>query len=216
MREGGKRSKIEVIIFDINGVLELGPRTSVIDGNQFTKQIHQKMAKHFNLSLKRWFALLSECHDDDMGKSIFKKHLKRLANKLKISMGELEKLFLFTYKKCFRQNKKLYNFAFKLKKQGYKIAILSNQWYISKKAKVPEKLSKRFDFVVISCDVGCRKPFPEIYNILLKKLKTDPETCLFIDDTPENLSPAKKLGMNTILFQNNKQLFKQLSKQGIK
>ena len=44
---------------------------------------------------------------------------------------------------------------------------------------------------------------------MLKKLKLRPGQCLFIDNQEWNLRPAKKLKMHTILFKNNKQLFKE-------
>ena len=94
---------------------------------------------------------------------------------------------------------------FKLKEKGYKIAILSDQWHVSKEALMPERYTSRFDAVVVSCDVGLRKPNPKIYKLTLKKLGLKPAQTLFIDNQQWNLQPAKKLGMKTILFRNTSQ-----------
>jgi FMN phosphatase YigB (HAD superfamily) len=50
----------------------------------------------------------------------------------------------------------------------------------------------------------------------LKKLKIDPRQCIFVDDKKENLLPAKKLGMKTILFKNLNNLKEKLLIFGVK
>jgi putative hydrolase of the HAD superfamily len=52
-----------------------------------------------------------------------------------------------------------------------------------------------------------RKPNPRIYKLLIKKMKLVPSEIIFIDNQIWNINPAKKIGMQTILFKNNKQLF---------
>lgn len=42
------------------------------------------------------------------------------------------------------------------------------------------------------------KPFPEPYLHVLEKLAADPERCVMVEDSLENLETAKKLGMGTI------------------
>ena len=118
-------------------------------------------------------------------------------------------MYFKAYKKEFKINKQLFNQAFKLKKLGYKIAILSDQWHLSKDAHMPKKWCKKFDQLIVSCDVGIRKPNPKIYKLTLKKLKLSPRQILFIDNQEWNIKPAKKLGMKIILFKNNEQLFKE-------
>jgi len=66
--------------------------------------------------------------------------------------------------------------------------------------------------MVISCDDKIRKPEPESYFLSLNKIGVKPEEALFIDDKPENLDAAEKLGINTLIFKNNKQFFKELKK----
>jgi 2-haloacid dehalogenase len=65
---------------------------------------------------------------------------------------------------------------------------------------------KRFDFlqwfegIVVSGEEKTRKPFPEIYQILLSRYNVEPRTALFIDDSLRNINGAKTLGINTIYF----------------
>ena len=106
--------------------------------------------------------------------------------------------------------------AFKLKKQGYEIAILSDQHHVSKEALIRNRDSKKFDIVLVSCDVGLRKPNPKFYKLMLKKLKLSANKIVFIDNQTWNLPPAKRLGMKTILFKNNNQAIKELKRLGVK
>ena len=60
----------------------------------------------------------------------------------------------------------------------------------------------RFDVIVISGEIGYRKPEKEMYEILLSKIQEIPFNCVFIDDTMENIVAASELGFKTIRFIN--------------
>lgn len=74
------------------------------------------------------------------------------------------------------------------------------------------KLKSYFDTIFNSGHVGLAKPDPRIYDFIIQKLKLVPEECIFIDDQMINLRPARRLGMKTILFKNQKDLEKRLQK----
>jgi len=67
-----------------------------------------------------------------------------------------------------------------------------------------------FDVLIFSCKEGFRKPGKEIYEIALRRLNTQPEETIFIDDRIENIRAAESLGIHTILFENIKQFKKNL------
>ncbi len=92
----------------------------------------------------------------------------------------------------------MFHLARDLRAKGYKTAILSNM--LRPIALVAKALptTKEFSPIVISADVGTSKPRPEIYKILLDRIKLNPEECLFIDDRPENLKTADSLGIQTL------------------
>jgi epoxide hydrolase-like predicted phosphatase len=210
-----KKPQIKAIIFDIGGVLVLGEKLTLFKGHDYSKNVHQFMAKHFRVSLTKWLSSLAAIRKS-VKKPLGKEHVAQLAKKLDTTTLNLEKLFFKAYKRVFKDNKELYSFAFQLKKKAYKIAILSNQWYVPKKAVISKKNLRKFDNVVISCDVGVRKPYPDIYRIMLKRLNLLAKNCVFIDNLQRNLAPAKKLGIHTILFKNNKQVFRDLKDLGVK
>ncbi len=211
------KKEIKAIIFDIGGVLRLGGYSKKIYGKHRTLGVHNYVSRKLGISIDQYFDSIDTAYSKSIeGKISEKKVSQTLAKNLKTSEKKLKKLFTQAYKKNFKFNKQLFKQALKFKEQGYKIAILSDQWPLSKPAHIGQRLKNNFNPIVVSCDVGVRKPNLKIYRIILKKLKLPANQTIFIDNQEWNLKPAKKLGMNTILFQNNKQLFKQLSKQGIK
>ena len=51
-----------------------------------------------------------------------------------------------------------------------------------------------------SCWLGVRKPTHKIYERVFGLTQARPERTIFVDDRPQNLAPAKGLGVKTILF----------------
>lgn len=76
-------------------------------------------------------------------------------------------------------------------------------------------LTRYFDVFLSSCYLGVRKPNPEIYRLALGITQRRPEQTVFIDDRPENLVPARGVGMRAIHFQNPSQLASELKELGI-
>jgi len=205
--------KIKTIIFDVGGVLQLTNYDDVGKGGHHIIGVHQYMAKKFKKDLDSWFDSIDTPYGKSMdGKISRKKAISDLAKNLNTSKEKFIKIFYKAYKKYFKKNKKLYRVAFKLKKKGYNIGILSDQWYLSKDILASKKDMKGFAPVIISCDVGMRKPNPKIYKMLIKKCGCRVEEILFIDNRDWNLKPARKIGINAILYKDNKELIKELKK----
>ncbi len=78
---------------------------------------------------------------------------------------------------------------------GIKTALVSNSWA---REDYDADLHALFDAVVLSGDLGIRKPDPEIYRHAVETLGLPPERCVFVDDLGGNLKPAKALGMATV------------------
>ena len=210
-------NQIKAIIFDVGGVLNLGYYSSVSIRRHRCLGVHNYISRKLKISLDQWFNSIDSVYADAIeGKISQAKTLSIISKNLQISPKKLERLLVQDYHKNFRKNKKLYSLAIKLKKQGYKIAILSDQWGPSGKALIEKKYLKNFHPVIISCNVGIRKPNIKIYKLLLRKIKLKPTQCIFIDNQIWNLEPAKKLGIKTILFKNNVQCLKDLKKLGIR
>lgn len=200
--------RIKAIIFDVGGVLVLGKYSKPPYDRHHTLGVHDYISKELNISLDQYFDSIDTTYALAIeGKLSNNKILKVFAKNLNSSIRNLKKIYILAYKKHFKQNKQLFEQVFKLKKYGYKVAVLSDQWCLSQKALMPKKLYKKFDEVIVSCKVKLRKPNPKIYQLILSKLKLKPQEILFIDNQNWNIKPAKKLGMKTILFKDNKHLF---------
>ena len=61
-----------------------------------------------------------------------------------------------------------------------------------------ELLAEIFDAVVISGEVGIRKPDPRIYELAAESIAREPRECVFVDDLSVNLEPARALGMQVV------------------
>lgn len=83
------------------------------------------------------------------------------------------------------------------KRAGFKTALLSNSWGLSGYPR--ERLAEVMDVVVISAEVGMRKPDPEIFTFTTGKLGVKPQACVFVDDHPGHLKAAQEAGMTTVL-----------------
>lgn len=90
----------------------------------------------------------------------------------------------------------------RVKAAGYMVACLTNN--VSGAFGTPQRAAEvgaimaRFDTVVESSKVGCRKPEPRFYEIACQLLGVQPHECVFLDDLGVNLKPAAAMGMTTI------------------
>jgi putative hydrolase of the HAD superfamily len=83
-----------------------------------------------------------------------------------------------------------------LRRGGVRTGLLSNSWG---DATGYGSVRELFDAWVISGEVGLRKPDPAIYALAAERLGLPPEACVFVDDLPGNLKPARAIGMATVL-----------------
>jgi epoxide hydrolase-like predicted phosphatase len=84
-----------------------------------------------------------------------------------------------------------------MRRQGVPTGLISNSWGVDWYDR--ELLEELFDGVVISGEVGIRKPAPEIYVLGADAIGREPAECVYVDDLGGNLKPARALGMVTVL-----------------
>jgi epoxide hydrolase-like predicted phosphatase len=84
----------------------------------------------------------------------------------------------------------------KARQAGIHTGLISNSWGTRRYDRA--QLAELFDGVVISGEVGIRKPSREIYEMGASEIGLEPEACVFVDDLPFNLVPAAELGMATV------------------
>ena len=97
----------------------------------------------------------------------------------------------------------------RVKAAGYRTACLTNNISggdgegggfddVTGRAAQIAEIMTRFDTVLESSKVGCRKPETRFYEIACERLGVQPDECVFLDDLGINLKPAAAMGMQTI------------------
>ena len=133
-------------------------------------------------------------------------------NNWRADIGQLKK----TIRENFTEIEGTRKIIERLKKQGFKLGLLSvhgKEWIEYSSAKFD--YHKLFDVVLYSFEIAVSKPDRKAYEIMIEKLGVKPEECMFVDDSPENLVPAKALGMKAVLFEGADQLEAEFKRIGL-
>jgi putative hydrolase of the HAD superfamily len=86
----------------------------------------------------------------------------------------------------------MYDALRRARTQGIRTGLISNSWGND----YPRELwTELFDCVVISSEVGMRKPDERIFEHALGLLGLRPDECVFIDDIEHNIRAAEAMGM---------------------
>ena len=68
---------------------------------------------------------------------------------------------------------------------------------------------------IASCDVGLRKPDPEIYRLALSRAGVSPKEVMYVDDRPEMVEGGRSVGLQAIRFESCRQLAQALRAAGV-
>jgi putative hydrolase of the HAD superfamily len=110
-----------------------------------------------------------------------------------------------------RPNQEILDAVAQLRARGVRVGVISNSWGMEPYDPYqPFDLPTHFDAVVISGEVGIRKPDPEIYRLAAEKLGVPAEECVFVDDLAGNLPAAQDVGMTAIHHQDASQTLRAL------
>ncbi len=179
-------NNIKVIAFDFWDVfatldhpMYIYMRKHGVDPTKYSQPIHDLIIAH------------------DLGKLTEQEFLKQASGVIGLELP---------YELCrltFREellNKDLIEIAKGLKGR-YKLILISNnskeycEEYLFKTG-----LDKLFNQLILSYEVGFRKPSKEMYELLIKKSGVKPEEILFVDDDPSKFPVAEKLGIKTLQY----------------
>jgi len=95
-------------------------------------------------------------------------------------------------------------------RQRYRVVLLSNAT-VSLRGLLSElRLLDLFDTVVISAEVGLRKPDPDAFLLTAELAGVEIDECLLIDDRRRNTEAAEALKMQAILFRSAAQAQREL------
>ncbi len=199
--------RVKAIVFDAGGVLFETDWASV----------KREMMKKYNFSVFLYSDYPKKIQNRfrglTTGRTSFKKVIRELSG-----FEEIDEI-VNDYKKSFIKHQKINRELFgliKRLKRRYHIFCLTNTNDIHFEANIENNLFKHFKKTYSSCKIKLKKPDKRAFQIIFRENKIPKKETIFIDDKKENLAAAKKLGIKTILFRNNKQLIKDLRKLGVK
>jgi len=198
---------IKAIIFDVGGVLKNDNDQDIRRDVQETLGI---APEHF---AKPWEELTDKLGRGLIDEPAFWQQLHTLAearNKV-----PKESLLMRQYTKKYQLNEDIVALVHRLQAAGYTTAILSNTNSLHADFNRARGMFEGFDAIILSHEVGLRKPSPEIFTYTLRKLGVAPEEAVFIDDMPENVAGAAAVGIHAINFQNARQLTEELERLGL-
>lgn len=197
---------IKAVIFDLGGVVFTSG----------TKKFSEHLAKKYEVDIEKAKAILDK---SDIGNAYRTGKISRDefwdAVKKELQLEEhtdiLEQKWIDVYV-VIEETKEIVQL---LAKQ-YKVYFLSD----NVKERV-EAIDKKYNFKswfhggISSHEVGIRKPHPDIYTIALEQTGFLPEEVLFVDDKENNLTPAKDLGIQILLFETPEKLSHDLQQLGL-
>lgn len=201
-----EKREIKAIIFDIGGILT----------NSRKDLVRKELTSKHNINENELLEEIIKYHRDliigNLSQIDFLKNLEKRFN-IDIKTFSLDWEYLLS--KHFIINKEIKKIIKKLSKI-YLIGSLSNVTPLFEKIRKKKGVYENITLNLSSFKEGVAKPDEKFYQILLERIKFHPEEIIFIDDREKNLFPAKKLGIKTILFENNQQLIRDLKNFGVK
>lgn len=104
----------------------------------------------------------------------------------------------------------------RLRKDGYKVGILSNIDEAHGVINLHRHIFEHFDEVLLSYQIGVRKPDSAAFRLLANRLHVELEELIFIDDLQLNVDAATAIGVNGIHFETYEKLLGRLRERGVK
>ena len=132
-----------------------------------------------------------ECTDEEFEEMLAAQIVRRDGNPV-TAAGLLNRMFAATV-----LSEPMQDLLRRVRAAGLKTAMLSNSWGVD--IYPADVLAELFDAVVISAEVGMRKPEERIFRHAAGLLGLDPAECVFIDDIEANVQAAEALGMTGVL-----------------
>jgi epoxide hydrolase-like predicted phosphatase len=197
---------IKSVIFDWGGVLIDDPAPGLM----------QYCAKALKVSKENYIKAHSK-FEADFQKGLISEDTfwEQICSELNVPKPNIPSLWAEAFEAACIPRNDMFSMAASLQEKGFKTAVLSNTELPAMQLFHRQQYDM-FDVLVFSCLEGAEKPEREIYEITLKKLGSQPEQSVFIDDKPEYINGAKEVGIKTILFQSIDQAENELARLGVK
>ncbi len=183
------RMDIRGILFDWGGVFTRGT---------FDGRVVQNLARRFALPEERvaeaYFDLVERL---ELGEWTLRRFWHALSERLGVEApySVFERLFLGSV----APRPEMYDLLLALP-DDLVVGLLSNNYPVISSFLRAEESFDRFDAAVFSNEEGIKKPGSEAFLLALERMGLSPEEVLFVDDHPDNIAAAQRLGFKTHLF----------------
>lgn len=181
------------LVVDYGGVLT----TSLPDTVGAWLRAERVPPEVFSELMREWLAdgvASSPAHELETGRMpmaefepLLAERLRRADGTLPDAAGLLTRMF-----GGFRAVPGMYDVLRRARGHGLRTGLLSNSWGAEYDRDGWDQL---FDAVVISGEVGLRKPDADIYLLAARQLGVEPGQCVFVDDLVVNVRGAARAGM---------------------
>lgn len=189
---------IDAVLFDYGGVLTTPVRASIDSWLAADSVMPESFSKVLRAWMSRDAATGTPVHRLETGELSIADFELLLAAELRtvdgtavVPEGMLGRLFA-----KMQPDPVMFALAEELRATGLTVGLLSNSWGNT----YPRaRIDALMDPVVISGEVGLRKPDPAIYELALERLGLPADRVLFIDDAEPNVLGARASGLQALL-----------------
>jgi HAD superfamily hydrolase (TIGR01509 family) len=204
--DGEPLQRRPIIVFDFGGVIggsdivvvakSIAPLLDLSQGEALLVLEQLRMSKDLGISLEKFW----KEYESASGKRLSENWVE-----------QFEQIRLL----AIRAKPQMLQFVDRLRQRGYQVAMLSNTTVPRATFIRKQGFYHHFEPVVLSCEIGVKKPHQEAFVVLLRQLCASADDCIMVDDHPENIEAARRLGIDGILFTSLDELSLELEKRGI-
>lgn len=192
-----KKANIKAIIWDMGGV--------ILRTDDFSsRDLLAKKLGSTRKDLEKEVFYSASAIQATLGTITSKDHWQNIANHFHLDAQGLED-FIKGFWEGDRMDIELVDYIRKLK-NSFRTGLLSNAWSDTRNMLINRHpCLDAFHEAIFSAEVHLMKPNPEIYHLILDKLRVLPGESIFVDDFPENIIGAQEVGIHGVLFQTREQ-----------
>ncbi len=203
-----RKIMIRTIVFDFGNVIGFFDYRITLD----------RLASHTTLSIELMhrFLYCGELEDIfESGRISSAEFLRRVREGCRLSCSD--EVLALAYADMFRPNDAVCGLVPRLRPH-YRLLLGSNtndlhsRYFLQQFART----MRHFDGLVLSHEVGARKPRPEFFRHAQRLADCAAEECLFIDDLPANVEGARALGWQGIVYSRDTDLPAEFGRLGVR
>ena len=154
--------------------------------------------EYFEMFMKDFYG--GKRHDLDRGEISFSEFSKDVLDNCHLEIKPYIEKMIFNTLDYKIINYELFDYIKELKKEGFNIYILSDNYKENTDEFLSLNLCNDFDGMVFSFEEHCLKKDVVLFEKFLSKYNLKSSDCVFIDDRVDNLECAKKVGIAGINY----------------